>query len=190
MSFNNPTAVAALLDGDMANALAAATPGGIARQEAQGQQTLVASEMLPKQINGATREQLTAIGFVFGDDVDELFVNCTLPPGWTKRATVHPMHSHLLDDKGRKRAGIFYKAAFYDRNADMTMSVRYGMSLYENGSSADAFRVIVRDGDAAIHELGEWKRPDYAEHDRLQKACTDWLDEKYPDWRNTFAYWD
>ena len=103
----NPAALQAAMRGDLANALLASTPGGIEKQEAEGQRALVASTTLPKTIHGASRAQLTEIGFKFGEDADDLFVNCELPTGWTKRATNHSMHSDLLDDKGRKRAGIF-----------------------------------------------------------------------------------
>ena len=72
----NSATLAAASRGDLANLLVASTPGGIERQEAAGQRMLVASAMLPKEIHGATREQLTALGFKFGADVDELFVTC------------------------------------------------------------------------------------------------------------------
>lgn len=141
----NLAALAAASRGDLANALVASTPGGIERQEAAGQRTLVDSAMLPKEISGATREQLTALGFKFGADVDELFVTCELPPGWTTRGTDHSMHSDLLDEQGRKRAGIFYKAAFYDRRADMSMERRYRVDCYRDGSRADMRRVDMTD---------------------------------------------
>ena len=48
----NPAALAAASRGDLANALIASTPGGIERQEAAGQRTLVESAMLPKEISG------------------------------------------------------------------------------------------------------------------------------------------
>jgi hypothetical protein len=36
------------------------------------------------------------------------------------------MHSKLIDDLGRERVSIFYKAAFYDRRADMRLVTHYG----------------------------------------------------------------
>lgn len=95
-------------------------PGGIERQEAVGQHELVNSDALPAEIHG-DRSVLEAAGVVFGELVkdDPLFVNVTLPEGWKKVATDHSMHSDLLDADGKRRAGIFYKAAHYDRRADM-----------------------------------------------------------------------
>jgi hypothetical protein len=119
MNTKNPAALLAALSGDVSNAEVASTPGGIEAQEAAGQAMLCASAQLPKKMLGCTRESLEALGFKFGADVDELFVTCTLPAGWKKKATDHSMHSDLVDEQGRTRAGIFYKAAFYDRRADM-----------------------------------------------------------------------
>lgn len=187
-----PATLSAIARGDLANALVASTPGGIERQEAQGQRDLIASTTLPKEIDGATREQLTAIGFVFGDDVDELFVNCQLPAGWVKKATDHSMHSDLLDDKGRRRAGIFYKAAFYDRKADMRMERRFNIDGY-SGSDEKAMPVLVTDCEAPLHKVGEYDRtaPKYWDVQReLDTAAREWLAANHPDWQDPLAYWD
>ena len=40
-----------------------------------------------------------------------------MPQGWTRRATDHDMHSEILDEAGKIRISVFYKAAFYDRRA-------------------------------------------------------------------------
>ncbi len=93
-------------------------PGGIEAQEARGQQQLVESDVLPTEVRG-NKAELEAAGVVFGDPVpgDPLFCSVQLPAGWQKQPTDHAMWSDLVDDQGRKRAGIFYKAAFYDRKA-------------------------------------------------------------------------
>lgn len=185
----NTAALTAALRGDLANALIASTPGGIERQEAEGQRTLVESAMLPKEINGATREQLTALGFKFGADVDELFVKCELPAGWTKRGTDHSMHSDLLDGQGRKRAGIFYKAAFYDRRADMSMDRRFGVESWRNGSSDKMKRVDVTNCGQVMKEFGEVKRDDWDGLAALEKTAKAWLAEQHPDWQSPLACW-
>ncbi len=185
----NLAALAAALRGDLANAMIASTPGGIERQEAAGQRTLVESAMLPKEIRGATREQLTALGFKFGADVDELFVKCELPPGWTKRGTDHSMHSDLIDEQRRKRAGIFYKAAFYDRRADMNVRRRFNLESYHDGSQEGYMCCIVTDGDAVVFNAGEWKRGDYTHCDLLLEECKRWLNDTHPEWQSPLAYW-
>jgi hypothetical protein len=174
----NPAALQAALSGDISNAIAASTPGGIERQEAQGQRDLV-----------ATRNQLEALGFRFGDDADDLFVNVTFPPGWKLSATSHSMHNDLLDDQGRKRAGIFYKAAFYDRKADIHFSPRFWVSSYEMGSTEDHCRCDVKDGDKVLFEAGECGRTEWAARDALEAKATAWLVSNYPEYRDPFAYW-
>ena len=92
-------------------------PDAIVAQEQRGQEEFVRSAQLPTDIAG--KEILEAAGIVFGEphEKDPLFCDAVLPPGWTKRATEHSMWSELLDEHGRVRATIFYKAAFYDRRA-------------------------------------------------------------------------
>lgn len=98
-----------------------AAMGGIEAQEAQGQRELVASTVLPFPGFGSSDADFEALGFTFGDKVpgDDLFREATLPEGWTRKGTDHAMHSEILDERGIARVNVFYKAAFYDRRADM-----------------------------------------------------------------------
>jgi len=65
------------------------------------------------------REQFEAHGFEFGppDEEDPLFCEARFPPGWTFEKTDHHMWFKIKDDQGNERAVMFYKAAFYDRDA-------------------------------------------------------------------------
>lgn len=94
-------------------------PKAIEAQEAQGQRDLVANSQLPVKCPPALKAALEAAGVIFGAQTpgDKLFCSATLPKGWRKQGSDHDMWSYLLDDKGQKRASIFYKAAFYDRDA-------------------------------------------------------------------------
>jgi hypothetical protein len=192
MKLTNPAALSAFARGDLENARVASTPGGIEAQEAAGQAMLCASEQLPKEIRGATREQLETIGFKFGADVDELFAKCTLPPGWKKRATDHSMHSDLIDGKGRVRAGIFYKAAFYDRRASISFNPRYSENHYAECSDTGVYQVQAEDAGQQIHVFGTYARgrEGWDECSRLEGLARAWLDEKFPQWRDPLAYWD
>jgi hypothetical protein len=91
-------------------------------QEKRGQQQLVNSDRLPSKFHG-DRAEWEALGFTFGDpDPDDpLFMPATLPPGWKRQATDHSMGSVIVDQLGRERVSIFYKAAFYDRSAHMNL---------------------------------------------------------------------
>lgn len=185
-----PAAIRALAEGNMDNFLAAATPGGIEAQEAAGQATFCAQQILPKEMRDVTREQLEAIGFKFGADHDDIFVNATLPPGWTKKATDHSMWSQLLDANGRVRARIFYKAAFYDRSASMSMEPRYFVSSYQDGGDKDHQRVAAMDGETELHVFGEYQRSGgYDDCRALEKDAEEWMKQNYPDFRNPFSYW-
>lgn len=101
-------------------------PGGsdqaVAEQERAGQAQLVNSDRLPTDLNG-DQTDFEALGFVFGerDPRDPLFRSATLPEGWKREASDHSMGSYVVDGLGRRRVSIFYKAAFYDRRADMTL---------------------------------------------------------------------
>lgn len=96
-------------------------PGGIEEQEAEGAAAMQATdcEIIPTEINGGTEQDLTAIGFVLGPVVkaDPLFREATLPAGWKRVGTGHAMWTHLVDEHGRERVAMFYKAAYYDRSA-------------------------------------------------------------------------
>lgn len=113
--------------------------GEIEAMEARGQQQLVESTDLPTQISGGTQADFEALGFTFGEPHahDPLFRPATLPEGWTKQGTDHSMHSKILDTLGRERVGVFYKAAFYDRRADMHLNTVFGYVgnlLYYSGT--------------------------------------------------------
>lgn len=179
--------------------MAIALPGGIEAQEAAGQSEFCATDVLPKV---CPRKELEAFGVKFGTDHDDLFVNVTLPAGWKKNATDHSMHSDLLDEKGRKRASIFYKAAFYDRKADMYLTPRYRVNRYQE-SDADGnrleyepsrrpthFIICVMDCETVLHTIGHRLQDDYKVGNEHAKAGEAWVAERFPDWKNATAYWD
>lgn len=93
----------------------------ITGMEAAGQRQVVNSSVLPASTPHDSREAFEALGFVFGAPVpgDPLFVEATLPAGWVKRGSDHDMWSYIDDAEGNERVAVFYKAAFYDRKADM-----------------------------------------------------------------------
>ena len=98
-------------------------PGMIEASESCGQSELVNSTQLPVKVRG-DKTKLEAAGVVFGEPTqgDSLFCEATLPEGWKKERTDHSMWSKLVDADGNERASIFYKAAFYDRDAFMNVA--------------------------------------------------------------------
>ena len=94
--------------------------------EAEGQQQLVASCDLPTK--GSEDPEFLRLGFTFGEphSHDPLFRPATIPAGWQKQGTDHSMHVKIVDELGRERVSVFYKAAFYDRRADMHLNTVFG----------------------------------------------------------------
>jgi len=179
------------------------TPRLIERQEKRGQQDLVGSEALPIKMSGATRAHLEAFGFKFGQDLDDLFVQAQLPPGWKKQASDHSMWSYLIDNQGRTRASIFFKAAFYDRDAFMSFTPRFSISKkavvgddqYRPGAQVVVV-VVDKLGNAEVFKSQmsspkpdgynrEWSDEIYA----LSQTAVDFLRAHYPDYENPLAYW-
>lgn len=95
--------------------------GFIEGQEARGQREVVNSDRIPMKGDAAALE---ALGFVLGevDPQDKLFRAATLPAGWSRASTDHSMYSDIVDANGRPRVSIFYKAAYYDRDAFFTVN--------------------------------------------------------------------
>lgn len=198
----------ALADGDIENAMISMMPGGIEAQEKRGQLDFVASTTLPLEVNHGERAQFEAMGIVFGEPVDDLFCEAQLPEGWSKQPTAHSMWSNLLDDKGRRRGGIFYKAAFYDRRAFLNIVPRFATAVepvsgYDDPNyrtsewhcvvyDCDAIvweseqRIPPQPGDVERHILMEW----FDSKDSLYDLGRSWLDENYPDWKDATAHWD
>lgn len=169
--------------------MVATTPGGIEAQEKAGQIEQSFLETLPiegtiKASYSATKATWEALGFVFGDKADDLFVNVQFPKGWRKKPTYHPMWSYLLDDKGRERAAIFYKAASYDRSAHVSFNQRFCIGRYEND------QVTIKDCGKVIEVIGSHEPRDYKAMDALEARARERLKEHYPDWNNPCAYWD
>lgn len=193
-----PAALTAALNGDFANALIASTPGGIEAQEAAGQASMVAACHLPRRVTGflgGTTIDFVAqrLGITLGAIVDDLFIAANLPDGWKMVPTAHSMHSDLVDDKGRRRAGIFYKAAFYDRNADMRLDCRYSYrTVYDRTQDEgpvkfEAFDVVT---GAVLFSSEPAAYRDWAAQDVARKVCEAWLTEHFPQYENPFHYWD
>lgn len=205
-----PATLSALLQGDIENAIIAEMPGGIEAQEARGQRDFVASETLPKECSFCTREQLEQMGITFGEDADDLFVHVQLPDGWNKIPTDHSMWSNLVDERGRERAKIFYKAAFYDRRASINLTARFSCHVdpvrgwddpdYQDGN----WHCVVLDAGKVVWAADEQVEPEphYSEDSReawldwrdrkskLGNLGKEWLEEHYPNWRDPLAYWE
>jgi len=192
---------------DIANLLISARPGGIESQERRGQDAFAHSDTLPIKFNSGARAELEQFGVKFGEPVDDLFCWVELPAGWKRGTTDHRLWSYLLDDKGRQRASIFYKAAFYDKDAFINVLPRFDVSGYQEcdaeGNLVEHdnthWATVVTDSGKTLRVFGI--RPDrcndpelnakaYALREEHSAAAYAWLKEQYPDYESHAAYWE
>lgn len=151
-----------------------------------------------------TKQQYEKMGITVVEEYDDLFWNVTLPEGWKIEATDHSMWNNLFDNKGRKRANFFYKAAFYDRDAFINFDTRYHLRVehvadfdttdYEEWKKSD-YRGFVKDGEKIIHSTSTYPATGkYKTDNKTEKVLWEYLEnymkENYPDWENINAYWD
>lgn len=168
-NFNNPRALDELLLGALCGQ---STDDLIGNQEKRGQQQLVISDRLPTEIHD-DHADFEALGFTLGDPdpVDPLFAPATLPDGWAREASDHDMWSYIVDQHGRRRVAIFYKAAFYDRRADMrlTNATEYAVHCALNNEP-----IVTDDAWATPQAIAEALRlAAAAEDERLEKWAKD-----------------
>lgn len=130
--------------------------GAIEAMEKRGQAELVHSDRLPTNGNNGDREpndeEYLALGFTFGepDPADPMFRPATLPEGWRREASDHSMWSYIVDELGRRRVSVFYKAAFYDRSAFMRLDT----------PSTYMFNLMYSKGEPVLDDA--WLTPDVA----------------------------
>lgn len=182
-------------DPNMRHWVLSGNPAAIENQEREGQKQLVNSDVLPSGSEKGAIEVLTKAGVKFGPLVpdDSLFQFVELPNGWKKVPTAHDMWSHLLDEKGRKRASIFYKAAFYDRRAGLNIERRYSFAFdYQKKESEGICLANVYDCGVVIYTTEPVKvvGKSWESAELTEKSAKTWLDANFPDWENPSAYWD
>lgn len=182
-------------------------PTMILEEEQAGQRQLIATDRLPASIEPAgAREAFERMGIVFLGPVigDSLFMHVALPAGWRKVATGEAMLSLIVDDRGRERARIFYKASHHDPKASLILTARYGVheSCYKMERLDEAeFMAFVTDGGVVtdgrtvifttdVVELAGDRRATFRQTREVLKQAEVWLDANYPNWRDPFAYWD
>lgn len=201
-----------------------ASPAGIIAQEKAGQAELAKrgrDAQLPKDCSAECRKALEAAGVKFFEmvDGDPLFRHATLPVGWEIKPTDHDMYSDLLDEQGRKRASIGYKAAFYDRWAQLSCCRRFEAGYFKDDYGDPDAQVYpgIKDGGKLVwrgkfmadsrdvetlprkkeknDEIGwvpnAWGGKDCVfPSDFCRNIATNLLTKLYPDWNNPTAYWD
>lgn len=201
----SPSALSALANGNIENFLIASIPGGIEASEKRGQMQQANAQTLPFELgqrrNGKiedARKPWQALGFMFGEMSDDIFVNVTFPKGWKKKPTDHSMWSEIVDNKDRVRGMIFYKAAFYDRSAHAHLSCRFSVT---NDYAKPHATVSVKDACGEVQfkvtglESPDWNGDRAAaenlsvKQDEARAACYAYLNSNFPDHESPLAYW-
>ena len=150
-----------------------------------------------------TKQQYEKMGIVIVDEYDDLFYNVELPEGWHIKATDHTMWNNLFDNKGRKRASFFYKAAFYDRDAFINFNTRFHVAVehtapyssdYDVWTQSD-YQGTINDGEDVIFSTecvpvtGSYSGDDKVK-DALRQKLDKYMEENYPNYTDINAYWD
>lgn len=137
-----------------------------------------------------------------GSDGQPLFVACTYPPGWTLVPTDHSMWSEVKDDKGRVRASVFFKAAFYDCHSHtFGLEKRYSVTAFyrhpdgresigvkDTGTGELLYAALTYASTPARSSIPREERNQA--DDRAEKEAVAWRAEHFPNWEDPLAYWD
>lgn len=151
-----------------------------------------------------TRQQYERMGIKIIDKFDDLLYSVELPEGWEIRASDNSMWNYLIDNKGRKRAAFFYKAAFCDRDAFINFCHRYHFDVlpfdeYKSKATYEErkfkpWKLHLTDGGVSIKVLTEATPTTDDEYYKvdvtLAKIGRAYLNENYPGWEDINSYWD
>ena len=182
----------------------------IPAQEKRGQTDLVESTSLP--IKGSSDPEFLKSPIKIApfdqenpEKPGDLFRKATLPPGWTKRASDHSMWSYVCDENGCRRAAVFYKAAFYDREAFIRLEQRFYMKQdYSDASYAKAdteatFQVtdMGQGYESKVIYSKTYPLPDretdrdahYAASNAAKAEMEAAFKKRYPNFKDPNAYW-
>jgi hypothetical protein len=121
-------------------------------QEKRGQCEVAASQSLPRKGLSDLKKMLDHFGFRFVGNIegDDLFANFVFPEVWKLGPTDHSMWSKLRDPQGRARASIFYKAAFYDRDAHISANPRFTVTSKMVDEDSDRWYPAIIDSLDAV----------------------------------------
>ena len=138
------------------------TPESIEKSELAGQKNFISRtfrDALPIG-KAADWELLESWGIEKGEQLDALFCYAKLPTGWSKVGAEEPRISTIRDKRGLVRATVFYKAASYDRKANLHV-LRNRFRAGRDNNSEEAFAYVVRD-DALNRIVQRFETGSYA----------------------------
>lgn len=187
--------------GFLADAMSGGTDYAAERMEREAQALVVVTKRFPKRMDPGERQIWEALGFKFGPNLDDLFMQATMPPGWDQCPDPgHSMYVHIIDDRGRRRGQYFYKGSFYDREAIMWGAERrFTCEQDYSDRSRDRIVMLVKDCRRVIHRMPahrvvakgnekSWETSERVENEARTEAWA-WLKARFPEADNPLAYW-
>lgn len=166
----------------------------IQEMEAEGQREFLQSDVMPARCQNFSflgdvdhaiqrDRMLEALGFTVGTPVvgDPQFVLASLPTGWRKVGSDHSMWSYILDQRGRRRVSVFYKAAHYDRSAHFSVERWLCVDAYHGPKAS---QVVVLGGGQLLRLFGTSADLDASATAKL------WAMTTFPDYDDELAYWN
>ena len=149
-----------------------------------------------------TEEVLVAWGFRLGKPFkdDKMFRPAALPPGWRKSGTGHTMWTHVYDEYDRERLSLFYKSAFYDRDAFLNLVPRFktyaDIPAYREKTvdiprdQMETFGVVT-DGGEEIFRSEAFSYATYEGSEKAEAAAKAWAEENLPEgWNDLVKGWE
>lgn len=153
-----------------------------------------------------------ALGFVFYDpEIDDknkdnqkwLFQEVSYPPGWGNAPTKSHLWTDIIDEHGRVRGAIFYKAEAHDLRAHAVLYPRFsvGLDLSDRAMAQSTATMLIEDrlglvnmridGLTKVNWAGDRAVAEAASSAELaaERKLKEWLDTNYPAWTTILGHW-
>lgn len=157
---------------------------------------------LPKEIIGGSWKHLDAMGICRIGEEGKFFIIDELPPGWTVKSGKGDNNwIYLIDAKGRIRCDIYNTGLESHSNLsglgnDSFMSVRTRFDICLIDEELVCYCHVL-DSEVVLHKTEDVfhggtvnSRRKNAAARTARKEARDWLNARFPRWKNRWAYWD
>lgn len=128
---------------------------------------------------------------------DTLYFDAELPAGWHIKATDNIWWSEVIDNKGRKRAGVYCKEMCGTGDTFIKFFARYDFYANFNEQDKENMSWVVTDNatELVVFETEKMstdsnERDYWVLRDKLTGQCLDFLAKNYPNHEDINAYWD
>lgn len=109
------------------------------------------------------------------------YLEVQLPKGWCFQSAGHPYWKEVMDEKNRRRIVVCE-----ERDIHAVLLTRYNYKTLLTSPRQS----VITDAGVIVKTMVENVPLRVGEHEKAQITCREYLDEKYPDWKDTWAYWE